>query len=177
ESGWLSYAVGLYMLLFGGTNAMAQLRESMQTIWHVPGGPEDRRPTWVQTLTDAGFVGILCFLLLSSVVLITLLHYGSFFLSTDVPGFLMALLGIGCYLLTTSALAVIFGVLFRVLPAKNFPLKCVAAGAAVSAVLFTLGRYLMILWLTFSDIGSVYGSLTFFIILMFWVYFTAQIIL
>jgi len=176
QSGWWSYGIGLYMLLFGGVNAVAQLRESMRTIWRDETSESDGRSGWLQTLTDAGFVFFFGVILLASVLLNSVLIYARSSVESDIPGGYVVLRLVD-FSVSIGVLAVVFAVIFRVLPSKKLPWRSVATGAVATALLFMVARFLMILWLAHADIGSVYGSLTFFIVLMFWVYVSAQLLL
>jgi membrane protein len=72
---------------------------------------------------------------------------------------------------------VLFGLLFRVLPDVQLSWRDVTVGAFVTAVLFTLGKELIGLYLGHSNATSAYGTAASVVILLLWVYYASQIVL
>ena len=79
-------------------------------------------------------------------------------------------------LLSVGLLMLLFALMFKYLPDARIAWGDVWVGAAVTAVLFTLGKYLIGLYLGSSGIGSTYGAAGSFAVFLIWVYYSAQIL-
>jgi membrane protein len=75
------------------------------------------------------------------------------------------------------ALTILFAVIYRVIPDKMISWGDVWLGAAVTAFLFILGRYAIGFYLSFSNSGSTYGVAGSLIVLLLWIYYSAEIFL
>jgi membrane protein len=76
-----------------------------------------------------------------------------------------------------SLIAILFGAIFKVLPDRNLDWRDVVLGGAVSALLFSAGKFLIAWYLATSGVASTYGAAGALILLLLWVYYSAQIFL
>jgi membrane protein len=173
QSGWAT-ALGVGLMVFGATTVFAQLQDSLNQIWGVRAKPS--KSGWVllllHRLVSFAMVLTVAFLLLVSLVLTTMLTSMLGRVHLDAPG-LLKLVDIGASLVVISLL---FALLFKVMPDVHLRWRDVTLGAAVTAVLFTIGRYLIALYLGKSTVASVYGTAGSLVALLIWVYYSCAIL-
>lgn len=173
---WSTIA-GVVLLLLGATTVFGQLQSSLNQIWRVRTKPG--KSGWLllilQRLLSLAMVLTLGFLLLVSLVISTAIatlveHYGSRLLGS---AWLMKAADLGTGL---AVVTILFALLFKVLPDVKLRWRDVWLGAAVTAILFTIGRYLIALYLGHSTVASVYGTAGSLVALLIWVYYSCAII-
>jgi membrane protein len=175
--GWARTAFGIALLIVGATTVFGQLQDSLNAIWGVIAKP--CRSGWmvllVQRLISFAMVLTVGFLLLTSLVLSTALtaaiHLAEGWL--PVPPWLLrgADLVVGLIVIT-----VLFALLFKVLPDVKLQWREVWRGAFVTAILFSLGRFLIALYLGHSTIASTYGAAGSLAALLIWIYYSCAIL-
>lgn len=175
-SGIIATVVGGVTLLIGASGAFGQLQDSLNTIWEVKpkkgrgvkGIMRDRFLSFSMVL----FIG---FLLLASLLLTALLAGIGKYLSDLLPmsSVVLQAMNFGVSLTVTAFL---FALIFKVLPDAIVRWRDVWVGALVTAVLFSLGRFLIGLYLGRASVGSAYGAAGSLVVLLFWVYYSAQIL-
>jgi len=176
SSTWSTVA-GAALMLFGATTVFAQLQSALNQIWHVRTKPS--RSGWpilvMQRLLSFAMVLTLGFLLLVSLAISTAV-------ATLVEWFGERLFGSSVLLKTADlgagllVITVLFALLFKVLPDVKLRWRDVWTGAIVTAVLFTVGRYLIALYLAHSTVASVYGVAGSLVALLVWVYYSCAIL-
>ncbi len=156
---------------------LTALESALENIWDstslVPTGVWG----WIRRrLLSLGFILALGFLLLVSLTITTCLAA----LRRHMAANHTAIVGtIGGLDLLTSLLLVagLFALIFRYMPARRLPWRVVAAGGALTAVLFYIGRWAIGLYLAHSTQPTAYGAAASFAALLLWLYYTAQIFL
>lgn len=177
KEGVIATIVGLVLLLMGATTVFGQLQESLNQIWKVRSKP--RRHGWLivvlRRLLSFAMVLVIGFLLLVSLVLSTVLTSVLDRLRTDLPAVPLlaraAELGAGLVVIT-----LLFALLFKVLPDVRLRWRDVWTGALLTAVFFTVGRYLIALYLSRSTVVSIYGAAGSLVALLIWVYYSCAIL-
>lgn len=173
----ISTAIGIALLVAGATTVFAQLQSSLNNIWGVRAKPS--RHGWVvlllQRLVSFAMVLTVGFLLLVSLVLSTVLtstlgHFHGGLLGSDVA-LKAADLGVGLIVIS-----ILFALLFKILPDVILRWSDVWLGAVVTAVLFTIGKYLIALYLGHSTVASIYGTAGSLVALLIWVYYSCAIL-
>jgi membrane protein len=174
-AGILGSLVGLLSLLFGASGVFTELRSALNLIWEV----KPRETSGVVALLrerffSFGMVLSIGFLLLVSLVVSTVLAaLGKFFGGLlPVPSPVIAVVN---FLLSYIGVAVLFGFIFRFVPEAKVRWKNVWLGACVTALFFTIGKTLIGLYLGKSSVGSPYGAAGSVIVVIVWVYYSAQI--
>lgn len=81
------------------------------------------------------------------------------------------------FLISTGLIALMFAAIYKVLPDKPIAWRDVAIGAVVTALLFEGGKYLIGLYIGKSDVAASYGAAGALVVLLLWIYYTAQIFL
>lgn len=178
-SGIIATALGVITLFFGATTVVVELTDALNTIWHVKRDPshtglKNMFRLMRQRAISFGLVLGIGFLLLVSLIVSTWLSaMGRFFSSLlPMPEIAMHLLYL---LISFFVIALLFAVIYKVLPDVRLEWSDVAIGAAVTSVLFSLGKLLLGLYLGKSTIGSTYGTAGSFVVVLVWVYYSAQI--
>lgn len=177
STGIVATVVATGTLLFGASGVFAQLQDSLNSIWGVK--PKVGRGLWglIQDrfISFAALLGTGFLLLVSLVLSAALSAFGQWF-----GGWLPAPEVVLQALELVISLAVItglFAMMFKVLPDAQVAWSDVWIGAALTALLFTIGKFAIGLYLGKSDVGSAYGAAGSLVIILVWVYYSAQILL
>lgn len=176
---WWAIAISLGALLFGATGAFAQLQGALNTAWEVEPDPElaGWKTFLRKRVLSLGMILGIAFLLLVSLVISAAISAFSDVLGGVLPAWLSgpALRAIN---LTLSLLVVtfLFAALFKVLPDAIIRWRDVLVGAAVTAALFTLGKWGIGLYLGSSDVTSVFGGAGSLALLLLWIYYSGLIL-
>jgi len=175
ESGMWATIIATVLLLVGATTVFAELKDSLDEIWNVP--PPKGATWWVvlrTRLLSFGLILVLAFLLMVSLVVSAALA-----VIEDYVGGLWkdAALLLSWLASTISFLviAILFGVIYKLLPRIQLSWHDVTIGALGTAAMFTLGKFLIGLYIGNSGVASSFGAAGSMIALMLWVYYSAQI--
>lgn len=174
-TGILATLLGVLALLFGASGVFGQLQTALDTIWDV----ERKKGRGIKGfLKDRFFSFVMVagvgFLLLVSLVVTAVLSVLGAFLSDTLPGgeLLWQVVNFGISLVVT---ALLFALLFKVVPDVKVSWKDVLIGGAFTAFLFTLGKMAIGIYLGRGSVGSVYGAAGSLVIVLLWVYYSAII--
>jgi membrane protein len=115
------------------------------------------------------------FLLLVSLVVTTVLSAVGDYLAGQVPG-LPTLIHVANFVLSFVVVTVLFALIFKFLPDARIAWRDVWVGAAVTALLFTVGKYLIGLYLGKSAPGSAFGAAGSVVAFVVWVYYSGLIL-
>jgi membrane protein len=175
DSGVRATMVATALLLFGATSAFAELKDSLDEIWDLP-KPADA--SWWDVLRTRllsfGLILVLAFLLMVSLVvsaaLAVLENYfnGVWKDAAVVLSWVASLIGF-------CVIAVLFGVIYKLLPRIKLSWSDVTIGAIGTAALFTLGKSAIGLYIGNSGVANSFGAAGSMIALLLWVYYSAQI--
>jgi membrane protein len=170
--------LSLAALVLGATTAFAQLQEALNKIWGVKPDPRRNqlRVFLVKRVFSFGVVITVAFLLLVSLVISTLLGLLGERVTRSF-GVSPAALEVASSLISLVVIALLFAVMFRYLPDARIAWRDVRVGAAVSALLYTLGKTLIGLYLGGTDPGNAYGAAGSLAIVLIWVYYTSMVLL
>ena len=174
QTGLLASALSLLVLLYGASNIFDHLQESLNTIWGV--AHLEQKGWWVfvrRRLYAVGLVLGVGFLLLASLLVSTVLGMLQQFLAEQLhPSFdLLYWLDV---LVSVVVLSGVFAFLFKVLPETAVAWREVWGGGVVTAVLFTISKYLLGIYFGQTSTTSVYGAAGSLALLLIWVYFAGQ---
>jgi membrane protein len=163
------------MLLFGATALFGQLQDALNTVWEVQ--PKPGRGLWGiirdRLLSLTMVMGTAFLLLVSLVVSAALAALGS--LMGDWQGSVIGHVVNGAVSLVVITL--LFAMIFRFLPDARVAWRDVWLGAAITAVLFLIGKFAIGLYLGKASIGSTYGAAGSLAVLLVWIYYSSQIFL
>jgi membrane protein len=177
ESGIVATAVGLVTLVLAATGAFLELQAAFDTIWRVKPAPSGNIRAFLMTrLRSFGLVVTIGFLLLVSLAVSAALAALQGWLDQLTPG-LGYMWSVVNLVVSFAIISALFASLFRFLPDVELQWRDVIAGAIMTAVLFTIGKQLIGWYLGQSATTSAYGAAGSVIVLLLWVYYSAQIVL
>jgi membrane protein len=175
-SGALTTAFSVLTVIVGATTALVELKAGLDKIWDVP--PEQRQGFWyfVRTrLLSVGVILALAFMLLVSLVVSAgLATLEKFSRGEQLFSLVYEWLNLSLSFVLVAAL---FATIYKVLPSVRIAWRDVTVGAVVTAALFTIGKYAIGAYLGNSGLASTYGAAGSIILLLVWVYYSAQIFL
>ena len=175
-SGVVGTTIGLVTFLVLATGAFVEIQDSLNLIWKVqPSGPGILGLLRTRLLSLALVVGI-GFLLLVSLVVDAAISAAGAYLESSVSGAL-ALVQILNSAVSFVIAALLFAMIFKVLPAVPLRWRDVRTGALVTSFLFTLGKFLIGFYLGRSGVASGYGAAASLVTVMLWTYYAALIML
>ncbi len=173
--GLLPTVLGVAALLFGATGVFVQLQSALNTIWNVKPDPERGWLNMVAArLLSFGAILVVGFLLLVSLVVGAALSLVSGELTGLAPGaeWLARLLSLA---VSVGVITLLFAFIYRYLPDVEISWRDVWVGAGITALLFTLGKWALGVYLGQSSTASAYGAAGSLVVLLIWVYYSAQI--
>jgi membrane protein len=176
RSGIFASIVAVATLFFGASGVFTELRDSLNTIWDAKVNDSSgwNAMLW-QRIVAFGMILALGFLLLLSLLLSTILGVVEKFLGGLLPLHWATLGEISNLIFSLLAMAVLFALIFKFVPAVPIDWKDVVVGALVTSLLFSVGRGLLALYLRTAAVGSTYGAAGSLVALVVWVYYSAQI--
>lgn len=176
DEGVLGSIIGIVVLLFGASGVFGELQSSLNTIWEV--APKPGRGIWgvlrQRFFSFTMVLGVAFLLLVSLVLSAALAGLGQLF-SNALPGG-ATLWEIVNFIVSFGVITVLFALIFKVVPDVEITWKDVWMGAAVTALLFAIGKFALGLYLGRSSVASPYGAAGSLIVLVIWVYYAAQIL-
>ncbi|MBO0799992.1 MAG: YihY/virulence factor BrkB family protein [Blastocatellia bacterium] len=168
--------VGIGTLLVTASGVFGEMQSALNVIWKVKPKTGPVSHLIRARAASLGLVAALGFLLMISLVVSTALNAFANYLNTVLP-FAPALLLILHFIISYTLLAVLFAAIYKVLPDRDVRWGDVIAGAMLTTLLFTIGKFLISLYLGSSSIASSYGAAGSLIIVLLWVYYSAQLFL
>ncbi len=175
-SGVVATVVGLATFVLGATTALVELQDSLNVIWRAPPAQGSTLMALVRNrlLTLAVVLG-LGFLLLVSLVIGAGLTAFAGLIDRWAPGlsFMMGIINFAVSFVVTTLL---FALIYKVLPRAEILWRDVITGAVLAALLFMLGRWAIAFYIGQTDLASSYGAASTAILVMVWVYYSAQIL-
>lgn len=178
QSGIWPALIGVIATIIGATTVFAQMQQSLNQIWGVAPRPS-RSSMWifvksrVLSLTIILAIGfILMVSLLLSVALRAVMAFAEGWL--PVPAWAMVSMELAFSLLVVTGL---FAAMFKILPDVLLSWRDVLLGALVAAVLFTVGRSLIAIYLAYTATASAYGAAGSLALLLLWVNYSSMILL
>jgi membrane protein len=178
EEGAAGTVIGTVLLLIGATTVLSELQDAFDRIWHVP--PKDKEGgVWGvirSRLLSFGMILGIGFLMMVSLVFSAALAalgkwWGPFFSDLEI------IVGAVNFGFSFALATTVFAMLYKFMPRVRILWRDVWAGAAVTALLFTIGKSLIGLYIGKSAISSGFGAAGSLVVVLVWVYYSAQIFL
>ena len=168
--------VSIITLFLGASGVFGQLQDALNTVWEVQADPNRGI---LATVKDRFFSFTMVlgvgFLLLVSLILTASLAALNEFVQGVVPG-AMILAAIINFVISFATITLLFALIFKVIPDVTIDWQDVWIGAVVTAALFTFGKWGISFYLSRSAPASTYGAAGSLIIILLWVYYSAQIL-
>ena len=176
-SGVLATVIGVALLIFGATGLFAQLQNALNRVWGVKPNPSAGVMNLVRTrVLSLGMVLVIGFLLLVSLLLSAALSVVSGYFEGVLPGE-ETFWQVMNFALSTAVITLLFAMIFKYLPDVKVAWRDVWVGALVTSLLFSLGKFLISYYIGTSSAGSTYGAAGSLVVLLLWIYYSAQILL
>jgi membrane protein len=168
---------GVLAIFIGASGAFNELQDALDMIWKVDNRTKSFWTVTIkQRLLSLGLVLATGFLLLTSLVVTAFLSATEKYISNLLPKSLVLLESI--YLVFSFCMiTLLFALIFKFIPDTAIPFRDVWMGAAVTSILFTVGKVIIGFYLGHSALTSAYGAAASLVIFLIWIYYSAQILL
>lgn len=180
SSGVAGAILGIAALMLGATGAFSQLQSSLNLVWHVKPDPRigGLKNFVGHRILSLGMILAIAFLLLVSLAVSAAISAVGNFLSGFLPqGFSGPLLQAIAFVVSLAIIAALFASIFKVLPDAAIEWRDVWLGAGMTAVLFTVGKFLIGMYLGHSSTASAYGAAGSLVLIVLWIYYSSLIFL
>jgi len=177
EQSTIAALIGIVTLLVGVTSVFAEIQGSINGMWHLKLKP---KLGWHLRLKNRvlsfGIAACMGFFLLVSLAAAAIIESFGKDLAKIIPG-----MSVNIYYLISQAFimliaAILFALIFKILPAADIRWRDVWPGAVAAVLLFMVGRFAISFYIRKSDIGSAYGVAGFLVVLLVWIYYSSLIL-
>ena len=177
NKGVVATSIGILLALFGASGVFGQLQDALNTIWGVKAKPGVGIMGFIRSrfLSFAMVAGV-CFLLLVSLVLESLLKSLSHYVQAMLPGGIVIALVVYS-IFDLAVVVLLFACIFKFLPDVKIQWRDVWIGAVMTAIFFAIGKWALGLYLGSGTAASAYGAASSLITLLLWIYYSSQILL
>lgn len=169
--------IGVVTLVFGATSLFFQFQKSLNKLWDVVAAP---KKAWEKYLLDRanslGMIVVIAFLLLITLLLSSFIGLANDWVIRRFSLETLVIVNIINIVLGFLIAFILFAAMFKILPDVEIEWRSVWIGAAVTAVLFTLGKYLLTFYFDTFNPSSAFGTAGTIILLLLWINYTCQII-
>jgi membrane protein len=170
--------ISIILLLFGASAVFGQLQDALNVIWKVP---PPKGGAWLRLVFDRFLAFLMVLgtgvLLLAALIVSTTLQVLNKRLDAVIGPWGVAFWqGVNLVVLLLIS-TVLFAMIYKALPRVQLSWSDVSLGAAVTAVLFILGKYLISLYLAYGSVASGYGAAGSLVVVLVWVYYSSQVFL
>jgi membrane protein len=177
NGGVIATIIAVVILLVGATGAFIELQDSLNTVWEVVPKPGRGIKGFLKDrLTSFGVVVGVGFLLLVSLVISAALAALNSYLSSWITG-IDWVWSIVDVVISFVVVTLLFAMVYKILPDVELEWRDVWIASAFTSVLFSIGKYLIGLYIGNSSIASSYGAAGSLVAILVWVYYSAQIML
>lgn len=165
------------VLVIGASTIFGEIQDSLNKIW---GLRIKRQKGWwkliLTRLLSFSIIVVMGILMMVSLVLNTLFSAFEDLLGAILPGINLNVVGLANNLISFIIAALLFSLMFKILPDAKVPWKDVLVGGFVTSFLFSIGKWAIGLYLGKSNYASVYGAAGSIVIFMVWVYYSSVIL-
>lgn len=168
EGGWLQWTLGIIGVAIGATGVVGALQDTLNEAWEVKPDPEQGgiKNFLMKRVFSLGMILAIGFILLVSMLLTTWI--GKMFGADG---------GVVAMLASFVVIALLFAAMFKYVPDAEVRWKDALIGAALTALLFAIGKYALSMYLSKSKFESQFGAAAAFALLLAWVYYSSLILL
>ncbi|MDB9526562.1 YihY/virulence factor BrkB family protein [Oscillatoria sp. CS-180] len=176
NSGWIASAISIGLLIVGATGVLAQLQAALNTVWNVESRPDMGVMGFIhKRLLSLGMILGIGFVLLVSLVISSVISGFSNYFQGVAPG-LDSLTQLLNFVVSFGITTLLFAMIFKFMPDVKIGWGDVWFGGIVTSLLFSIGKFAIGLYLGNSGVSSAYGAAGSVIVLMVWVFYSAQIL-
>ncbi|MEO8068338.1 MAG: YihY/virulence factor BrkB family protein [Flavobacteriales bacterium] len=178
ETRFLAKVLGVAALVVSAGSVFASLQNTLNRVWKVEAKPGRAILKYLSTrLLSLALVACFGFLILVSLVLdAVMVAFGEQLALwfSDVTAVFVAVVNV---LVSFGIITFLFALMFKMLPDARIQWRHVWSGAVITALLFTLGKYLIGLYIGYSGVGDTYGAAGAVVIILVWVYYSTVIVI
>jgi membrane protein len=176
EGGIIAGIIGLVALLVSATGVFAELQNSLNNIWGVMIRPgRGILATIKDRLLAFGMVLAIGFLLLVSFIIDALISIlGAHFV--ELLPFPATIIRVLSLLISLAVVTALFALIYKYIPDVEINWRDVWIGAIITAILFTIGRFALSIYLARAGVASAYGAAGALVLILLWVYYSAQVL-
>ena len=169
--------IGILLALFGASGVFGQLQDALNTIWGVKAKPGGGIWGFLRSrFLSFAMVGGVCFLLLVSLTLESVLKGFSHYIQGVLPGGVVIAMAV-YWTFDLAVVILLFAIIFKFLPDAKIQWRDVWIGAGITAIFFAIGKWALGLYLGSGSAASAYGAASSLITLLLWIYYSSQILL
>jgi membrane protein len=173
----LSTILGVAVLLFGSTAVFVELQKTLNLIWDVEVKPQKGLWSILKArLFSFGLILAIAFLLMVSLVVSTLLSSMSKWMKVYTDDSLIFFYNAINFVFSLGVISVLFALMFKILPDAKIKWRHVWLGAAVTGILFTIGKTLLAYYFSTAEPASAYGVAGSVILILLWVSYSSMIL-
>jgi membrane protein len=174
KAGIIATIIGIVTLLFGASGVFGQLKDAMNTIW----GVQPRPGRGIMGIIKDRFLSFtmvlgIGFMLLVSLMVSAALAAVQKFIFGDGTGIVLQIVN---FIVSFGVITLLFAVIYKVLPDVKIAWRDVWIGAAFTALLFVIGKFAIGAYLGRSSTTSTFGAFGSLVVILLWVYYSAQIL-
>jgi membrane protein len=175
----LKALLGIAAIIFGATGSFLQLQSALNRAWEVEPDPKQGgiKNMIFKRILSLGMILGVAFLLLVSLALSAALTAVGDMIGRLIPGGLEVVAHVFNFVLSFVVITGLFAAIYKVLPDARIAWKDVWVGAVVTALLFTIGKFLLGLYLGRSNPGEAFGAAGALALLLVWIYYSSMIVL
>lgn len=174
----LTAVLGIAGVIFGATGVFIELQGALNRAWEV--GPDPEKGGLKNMITkrifSLGMILAIAFVLLVSLALSAVLSSFGNVLAGMIPGLGEVVLHVINFAISFAVITLLFAAMFKVIPDAEIAWRDVWVGAAATALLFVIGKFLIGFYLGRSDPGQAYGAAGSLAVLLVWIYYSAMIL-
>ncbi|OAD46844.1 YihY/virulence factor BrkB family protein [Polaribacter atrinae] len=177
KTSFFTTIIGIATLIYGSTGVFFQIQNILDSIWNAkPRFKNGVLETVFVRLKSFGFILIIVFLLLISLVLTSLLStFGENLKNIFSNDLVNSIFTLDVFI-SLASIYFVFAAMFKILPNANVPWRAVRIGALLTSILFVVGKYLLAIYFSELEPGSTYGAAGSIILIMLWVSYTSLIL-
>ena len=178
DSGLLISIVGIFFLLFSATVIFAFLQKALNSIWGVRPKPKQEILKFAKDrFISFSIIIVLSFLMLVSLALEALLSFARNYVENLFSSYTVYVMDVTNYFISLIVISGIFSLIFKFLPDAKIRWRDVLVGGIVTGLLFTLGKFLIGLLLSNTNITTTYGAAGSLAGILVWVFYSSIIVL
>lgn len=177
KENFIMKAVGVGSLLFAATTLFFQLQQSLNQLWDVEAAP---KKAWLKFILDRanslGMILVIGFLMISTMLMSTLISLFNDYITKKLGFGTYILVDVLNYVIGFGMVVLLFALMFKVLPDVKISWSSVWMGALFTAILFTLGKFLLSFYFAQFKPTSAFGQAGTVILIMLWINYTCSLI-
>ncbi len=176
EKNLISTLIGIASIIFGATGVFYHLQISLNKIWQIE---DSEKFSFKKMVTDRArsfaFILVIGFLLLISFIVSAVLGVFSNYIKELFPNIVLYIAYLFDLIVSMAVVTTLFALIFKYMPDAKIRWKTVWIGAFITAILFTLGKYLLGLYFGTANPGSTYGAAGGIVLILLWVSYSCLI--